>query len=125
MTTSNVISGLRHLDAVWSFRSPTFHIGLPRLNPFRIFQTQAFAPEPKLAFRRIKKKFGKSVRESFEAQTAMFPNMMSDAIYKVLNKYKNQASGWKLSGAGGGGYLIFVSETPIKNAIQIRIRRGE
>jgi len=71
------------------------------------------------------RQFGKTVRESFEAQTAMFPNMMSDDISEVLNKYKNQALGWKLSGAGGGGYLIFVNETPVENAIQIRIRRGE
>jgi len=67
-------------------------------------------------------RFGDAVRRSFEAQIAMYPNMMSDDIYEVLNKYKNQTLGWKLSGAGGGGYLIFVNETPVKNAIQIRIR---
>ena len=69
--------------------------------------------------------FGKAVRESFEAQIAMFPHMVSDDIYEVLHKYKNETLGWKLSGAGGGGYLIFVNETPVENAIQIRIRRGE
>ncbi|GHT10706.1 hypothetical protein FACS189415_4660 [Bacteroidia bacterium] len=70
--------------------------------------------------------FGKAVRESFEAQIAMYPNMVSDEnIFTVLNRYKDCALGWKLSGAGGGGYLTFVSETPIENAIQIRIRRGE
>jgi len=30
---------------------------------------------------------------------------------------------WKLSGAGGGGYLILVSEQRIPNAIRIKIRR--
>jgi len=69
-------------------------------------------------------KFGEAVRNSFEAQIAMYPNMVSDDIFEVLNKYKKQALGWKLSGAGGGGYLIFVNETPIENAIQIRIRRS-
>jgi len=69
--------------------------------------------------------FGEAVRKSFEAQIAMYPNMMSEDIFEVLDKYKKNALGWKLSGAGGGGYLIFVSETPIENAIQIRIRRGE
>jgi len=69
--------------------------------------------------------FGDTVRRSFEAQIAMYPNMMSDDIYEILNKYKHQTLGWKLSGAGGGGYLIFVNETPVENAIQIRIRRGE
>jgi len=69
------------------------------------------------------RQFGDAFRRSFEAQVAMYPNMMSDDIYEILNKYKNQTLGWKLSGAGGGGYLIFVNETPVKNAIQVRIRR--
>ena len=69
--------------------------------------------------------FGKAVRESFEAQIAMYPNMVTPDIFEAINKYKSHTFGWKLSGAGGGGYLIFVSETPIKNAIQIQIRRGE
>lgn len=70
-------------------------------------------------------RFGKAVRESFEAQIAMYPHMVTDDIMDVLDRYKSQALGWKLSGAGGGGYFIFVSENPIENAIQIRIRRGE
>lgn len=68
---------------------------------------------------------GKAVRQGFEAQIAMFPNMANDDIFGVLSEYQEKVLGWKLSGAGGGGYLIFVSETPIENAIQIRIRRGE
>jgi len=67
--------------------------------------------------------FGTAVKASFEAQIAMYPNMVSEKILEVLNAYKSQAIGWKLSGAGGGGYLIFVSEDPVKNAIQIRIKR--
>jgi cytidyltransferase-like protein len=69
--------------------------------------------------------FGQALRESFEAQIAMFPHMVNDDILTVLNKYKSNTLGWKLSGAGGGGYLIFVSENPIVNALQIRIRQGE
>jgi galactokinase/mevalonate kinase-like predicted kinase len=70
-------------------------------------------------------RFGRSVRESFEAQTAMFPNMISDDIMETLDKYRDTALGWKLSGAGGGGYIILVSEMPVENAIQIRIRRND
>ncbi len=70
-------------------------------------------------------RLGKAVCEGFEAQIAMYPNMANEDIFEVLDKYKDKALGWKLSGAGGGGYLIFVGETPIENAIQIRIRRGE
>ncbi|MDR1981554.1 MAG: adenylyltransferase/cytidyltransferase family protein [Tannerellaceae bacterium] len=69
--------------------------------------------------------FGKAMSDSFEAQIAMYPNMVSSTILEVLDTYKKQALGWKLSGAGGGGYLIFVGETPIENALQIRIRREE
>lgn len=69
------------------------------------------------------KKFGKAFRNSFEAQIKMYPNMVSGDILETLDRYKESADGWKLSGAGGGGYLIFVSENPIENSIQIRIRR--
>jgi cytidyltransferase-like protein len=67
--------------------------------------------------------FGEAIRMSFEAQIAMFPNMVNDDIFKIINTYKDSVYGYKLSGAGGGGYLIMVSEKPIENAIQIKIRR--
>lgn len=67
-------------------------------------------------------RFGKHVRESFEAQIEMFPSMMNPHIERVLNKYKPQSLGWKISGAGGGGYLILVADRPIDNAIRIKIR---
>jgi len=69
------------------------------------------------------KRFGEFLTKSFEAQIKMFPNMAYDDIFHVIDKYKNSACGWKLSGAGGGGYLIFVSQEPIKGAVQIKIRR--
>lgn len=71
------------------------------------------------------KTFGEAFRESFEAQVQMFPNMVSEDILSILEEYKAQALGWKISGAGGGGYLILVNDKPIENALQIRIRRGE
>ena len=67
--------------------------------------------------------FGTAFRESFEAQIAMFPHMVNPDIMEIIKTYKNDALGWKLSGAGGGGYLVLVSEKPVKNAIQIRIVR--
>lgn len=70
------------------------------------------------------KSFGEALTRSFEAQIAMYPNMISDDIKEILETYKGLVDGWKISGAGGGGYLIFVSEKPVNNAIQIRIRRN-
>jgi cytidyltransferase-like protein len=70
-------------------------------------------------------KFGSAMRASFEAQTAMFPLMVNKHILKQLDNYSGGASGWKISGAGGGGYLVLVSEKPVKNGLKIRIRREE
>jgi cytidyltransferase-like protein len=68
-------------------------------------------------------RFGRTFRDSFEAQIAMFPNMMNDSVAKLIEQYKDVALGWKLSGAGGGGYLILVSDKPIENAVRVIARR--
>ena len=67
--------------------------------------------------------FGEAVRESFDAQIEMFPNMVNQDVMNQIEAYRQDVKGWKLCGAGGGGYLVFISEKPIKNTIQIRIRR--
>lgn len=69
------------------------------------------------------KRFGDAMRRSFEAQVAMFPHMADASIYGLIGKYADQAWGWKLSGAGGGGYLVLVSEQEVEGALKIRIRR--
>lgn len=71
------------------------------------------------------KAFGESFTKSFEAQIAMFPNMVDDAIMKQIQQYKDKALGWKLSGAGGGGYIIMIADKPIENAMKIKIRRRD
>lgn len=68
-------------------------------------------------------RFGFFFRKSFEAQIAMFPNMMNDTVAQLIEEYRGHALGWKLSGAGGGGYLILVSDKPVKNAVHVRARR--
>jgi cytidyltransferase-like protein len=67
--------------------------------------------------------FAEAFTDSFNAQIKMFPNMVNQQILEIIEQYKNLASGWKLSGAGGGGYLIFVSHQPVANAVKIKIRR--
>jgi galactokinase/mevalonate kinase-like predicted kinase len=69
--------------------------------------------------------FGASFRQAFEAQVTMFPNMWTESVGELIDQYRDQALGWKLSGAGGGGYLIFVADHEIENAIRIVIRRKE
>jgi cytidyltransferase-like protein len=68
------------------------------------------------------KTFSKGFSGSFDAQVTMFPGMMNDKIAKVIDIYRDKALAWKLSGAGGGGYLILISEKEISNAIKVKIR---
>lgn len=70
------------------------------------------------------REFGRYVREAFEAQVAMFPNMIIHTILELIEQYQERAQGWKISGAGGGGYLILVSDTEIQDALRIKIRRA-
>lgn len=69
--------------------------------------------------------FSKHFRASFEAQIRMFPAMVTEKVNKVIDSYKDKALAWKLAGAGGGGYLILVSDKPIKDTMRIKIRRRE
>jgi cytidyltransferase-like protein len=68
------------------------------------------------------KKFTEGFSASFDAQVAMFPKMMNDKISNVIDQHREKALAWKLSGAGGGGYLILISEKEIPNSIRVKIR---
>jgi cytidyltransferase-like protein len=68
------------------------------------------------------KTFAQGFSASFNAQVKMFPKMMNDKIARVIDSHRDKALAWKLSGAGGGGYLILISEEEIPNAIKIKIR---
>ena len=71
------------------------------------------------------KAFAAAFQASVEAQTAMFPAMLSNGVEEWIERYKEKALAWKLSGAGGGGYLALVCEVPPVEAIRIKIRRRE
>lgn len=71
------------------------------------------------------KKFADGFLKSFHAQTKMFPAMVNDKVSAEITKYKDKALAWKLAGAGGGGYLILVSDKPIEGAMRINVRRKE
>jgi cytidyltransferase-like protein len=68
--------------------------------------------------------FGRYFRQSFEAQINMFPNMMTGSVARLIEQYRDLALGWKLSGAGGGGYLILVADRPIENSVRVIARRA-
>jgi cytidyltransferase-like protein len=68
------------------------------------------------------KYFARGFSDSFSSQITMFPKMMNDKIAKIIDTHRDKALSWKLSGAGGGGYLILISEEEIRNAIKIKIR---
>ena len=69
--------------------------------------------------------FADAFKASFEAQTTMFPAMLSNGVEERIERYKDKALAWKLSGAGGGGYLALVCEVPPVEAIRVKIRRRE
>ncbi len=68
------------------------------------------------------KMFSEGFLDSFHSQVRMFPKMMTPEIQKIIDSYRSKAVAWKLSGAGGGGYLIMISEEQIPNAFRIKIR---
>jgi galactokinase/mevalonate kinase-like predicted kinase len=66
---------------------------------------------------------GAAMRQAFEAQIAMFPHMMNGDVQELIDQYHDRALGWKLSGAGGGGYLILVADSSIEHSIRVVVRR--
>lgn len=68
--------------------------------------------------------FGKAFTRSFDAQISMFPNMVNPGILEIIEQYRDKALGWKLSGAGGGGYIILIAEHPVPGSIRVTARKA-
>ena len=66
---------------------------------------------------------GESMRASYQAQVAMFPAMCTPTVADLIARYRDRSCGWKLSGAGGGGYLILVTDKLIEDGFHIVVRR--
>lgn len=54
------------------------------------------------------KAFSEAYRDSFNAQTALFPAMIQGCVPNYIKKYEHQVLAYKMPGAGGGGYLACV-----------------
>ena len=63
--------------------------------------------------------WGQATTDCFSAQLEMFPAMMTKEMRIVIEEYKDKAYGWKVSGCGGGGYWILISDQKIPNAIKV------
>ena len=74
--------------------------------------------------------FAEAYRDSFNAQTAMFPAMIQGCVQSFIDKYKDKVLAYKMPGAGGGGYLACVVEDAEsfainhKETIRLTIRRS-
>lgn len=66
---------------------------------------------------------GLQMINAFKAQLALFPAMINDEIAGQIASSKGSCLGYKMSGAGGGGYLVIFTEEDIPNSLNIRIRR--
>ena len=71
--------------------------------------------------------FASAFSKSFNAQVAMFPAMMAPDVQAHIDKAKsNGALAWKMTGAGGGGYLAVVTDgNPLPGSLSIKIRRND
>jgi cytidyltransferase-like protein len=67
--------------------------------------------------------FGKAMIRSFNAQVSMFPLMKNETVDEAIGQIKERCCGYKLSGAGGGGYLVLFTEEELNFGLKIRIRR--
>lgn len=74
--------------------------------------------------------FATSFLASFEAQSTLFPGMIQPGVQEYIDKYSKIPGvlAWKISGAGGGGYLVLVCQSRADfptGAIEVYIRRGK
>ena len=65
------------------------------------------------------KAWGEATKDCFAAQIEMYPAMLTDEMRAAIEEYKDKAYGWKVSGCGGGGYWILISDQKIPNAIKV------
>lgn len=68
--------------------------------------------------------FGTNIRKSFEAQQALFPDLVNRSIQNLIDAHRERISGWSLWGSGECSALLLVSDHQPENAKRINIRRS-
>lgn len=65
---------------------------------------------------------GRAMTEAFDAQVEMFPLMRTPEVDQAIAEHKDACLGYKISGAGGGGYLVCFTEQDIPGSIRPVVR---
>ena len=63
--------------------------------------------------------WGRASTQCLDAQLALFPGTATDELRSIRKKYEDRICGCKMTGAGGGGYMLLISDKPIENALQV------
>ncbi len=123
----DVLSWLEnHLCVVHTFDRPTdTHVDSDTNINTALVEKLAFASENcwQAIINKDLEAFAKYFNDSFSAQVSMFPHMVNKQLETYINEYRDKSLALKLSGAGGGGYLILVVDKPLEDSIRIKIRR--
>jgi cytidyltransferase-like protein len=69
-------------------------------------------------------RFAESMTDSFHRQVELFPRMITREVTERIEQLPTTALGYKVSGAGGGGYLIYLAPPDDSSGIRISIRRA-
>ena len=118
----------RHLYLRWlSQRKSDFHIlaetQLSAINAARL------AAAAETCWRALRdghlSDFAHAVTDSFQAQQAMFPRMVTPEVTTAIRQLSTNVLGYKLAGAGGGGYLVAIATSCPDGFEPLRVRYGD
>ena len=65
------------------------------------------------------KGWGEATSACLNAQLQLFPAMENEELKRMRKFFADKAYGCKLTGAGGGGYMILIAEKPIMGTVRI------